>query len=200
MTARHDFRNECITMQPKTFISYLRETPPSLTALFYIETGNDLYGWYLFAQKNHMSAAFFMIEHFYSNHASTLYRSVQDDVYAPWAIDYPPMRNTIRCPLPDPYVHELERMQSEFVDEWLFFPGDPTSKEELAAYHAHGIPVLAANIKSRKLNRYHGSPRQWLHTTPGVDFNVPEFLEKHWPLDWAPPASDEWPAFRPLSR
>jgi len=170
-------------MQPKTHVSYSEETPHALTALFYLEAERDLYGWYLSARDRQVSAAYFMVEHFYADRLPTLYRSVADDVYEPWTSDYPPRRERIRCPLPETAAHELEHRQSQFIREWLFFDTDPDIAAEIAAYHAHGMQVHAVNIRSRKLNRFGWKAGHWVHATPGADFNVVYFLEKHWRHD-----------------
>ncbi|HYD79474.1 MAG TPA: hypothetical protein VEC06_06680 [Paucimonas sp.] len=176
-------------MQPKTYVSYSDEAPPSVTALFYLDAARDLYGWYLAGRERQVSAAYFMIEHFYADRLPILYRSIADDVYEPWTTDYPPKRNLIRCPLPDAVAHELEHLQSLFIQEWLFFDSDPAIEAELAAYRARGLCVQAANIRSRKLNRLGREHGHWIHTTPGADFNVVYFLEKHWRFDLRLPQS-----------
>jgi hypothetical protein len=177
-------------MQPKIYLSTVQETPARLTALFYVDSHSDIYGWQLIARQQSLSAAFFMIENFYAERTATLYRSMQDDVYAPWTVDYPLRRAPLRCPLPDALAHELERLQSLFVDDWLFFDVDPDSGLERTACHTRGVPLLAANIRSRKLSRLHRSGRQLEHSTPGFDFNVLEFLEKHWKAGWPSDMAD----------
>ena len=151
-----------------------------MTAMFYMEAHIELYCWYMTARDQQLSTAFFMVEHFYTDRTPVLYRSIEDDVYEPWTIDYPPTKNAIRCPIPDAIMHELERLQSMFVQEWLFFETDPNVSSELAAYRTRGLSVQAANIKCRKLNRLDKEDQHWVHTTPGTDFNVAEFLEKYW--------------------
>lgn len=170
-------------MQPKLYISLSREELPSLTALFYVEANIDLYGWYLFAQEHVMSAGFFMVEHFYAERTPVLYRSIQDDAYAPWKVDYPVRKNTLRCPVPDAFVHELERMQSAFADDWLFFENDPHNAAEIATYAKKGLPLMAANVRTRKLSRFRKSDTTLMHCTPGTDLYIADFLAKHWQLE-----------------
>jgi hypothetical protein len=167
-------------MQPKVYISYSHGKPSSVTAMFYVEAEVDLYGWYMAAKERQLSTAFFMVENFYADRRPVLYRSKEDDVYDAWITDYPPAKNIIRCPLPESFGHELERIQSRFVQEWLFFENDPNIGTELAEYRDRGLPVHAANIRSKKLRGLGKSDQQWIHTTSGTDFNVAEFLEKHW--------------------
>jgi hypothetical protein len=167
-------------MQPKIYITYSRGESRSVTAMFYVEAHIDLYGWYMAAKQQQLSTAFFMVENFYANRIPVLYRSIEDDVYEPWIKDYPPANNAIRCPIPDSITHELERIQSEFVQEWLFFESDPNVASELAAYRTRGLPIQAANIRCKKLNRLDKDDEIWIHKTPGTDFNVADFLEKYW--------------------
>lgn len=175
-------------MQPKVYISYSPGKLGSIFALFYFESGDDIYGWHIEARGLYFSAAFFMIENFYANHSLRLYRSVQDDVYGPWTIDYPPTKDEIRCPVPESVGHELERMQSRVVEEWLFFKDDNRIEPELAAYHELGLSVQEVNIKSRRLQRLHKESSIWTHTTPGIDPNVVQLLRKYWRLSEKVPA------------
>lgn len=169
-------------MQPKVYISYSPGKLGSVFALFYFESGDDLYGWHIEARSLYFSAAFFMVEHFYANQSPRLYRSIQDDVYGPWIIDYPPTKDEIRCPIPESVGHELERIQSKFVEEWLFFKGDLHLDAELAFYKAHGLPVQEVNIKSRRLQRLHKEGGTWAHMPAGIDLNVVQLLRKYWRL------------------
>ncbi|MGH8807621.1 MAG: hypothetical protein ACREX0_07065 [Noviherbaspirillum sp.] len=169
-------------MQPKAYISYSPGKPGSVFALFYFESGVDLYGWHIEARNLYFSAAFFMVENFYANGAPRLYRSVEDDVYGPWTIDYPPTRDEIRCPVPESVGHELERTQSRFVEEWMFFKNDVHIETELVAYREHAWPVHEVNIKARRLPRLHKESGVWMHSTAGIDLNVVQLLRKYWRL------------------
>lgn len=168
-------------MQPKNYLSYAPGKAGSVFALLYFEAGADLYGWHIEARNVYFSAAFFMIESFYAQRALHLYRSMQDDVYGPWTIDYPPTGDEIRCPVPDSVSHELERIQSRFIDEWLFFKDDD-AEAEYSAYRSLGLPVNEVNIKSRKLPRLYQHDGQWIHKPPGTDPNVVQLLRKYWRL------------------
>lgn len=174
-------------MQPKTHIRFIPNEPSSVSALFYVEDGVDVYGWYTNADspagEGRFSAAFFMLENFYVNRSSALYRSLEDDVYGPWTNDFPPIDTEIRCPLPEPVRHELERIQSNFVDEWLFFENDPAASNELRSYESHQLSIHAVNIKSRKLNRLEKDGAGLEHKTPGIDSNVMDFVQKNWRLN-----------------
>lgn len=169
-------------MQPRFYISYSPGKLGSVFALFYVESGVDIYGWHIEARSLYFSAAFFMAENFYDNRMPRLYRSIQDDVYGPWAIDSPPTRDEIRCPVPESVGHELERIQSRFVEEWLFFRNDLHIDAELAAYAVHGWPVQEVNIKSRRLPRLQKTGASWTYMTPGIDLNVIQLLRKYWRL------------------
>jgi hypothetical protein len=169
-------------MQPKAYISYSPGKLGSIFALFYFELGVDLYGWHIEARNLYFSAAFFMVENFYANRAPRLYRSVEDDVYGPWTTDYPPTKDEIRCPIPESIGHELERTQSRFVEEWLFFKNDIDIGTELVAYGEHELPVHEVNIKARRLPRLHKEGGAWTHATPGIDLNIVQLLRKYWRL------------------
>lgn len=167
-------------MQPKSHIRYIPNAPSSVSALFYIEHGVDIYGWYSHAENGDFSAAFFMIENFYMDSSTALYRSLEDDVHGPWIIDSPFGATEIRCPLPELVRHELERIQSNFVDEWLFFENDPAASQELSVYASHHLLTHAVNVKSRKLNRMEKNEPEWVHKTQSIDLNLMDYVETHW--------------------
>lgn len=176
-------------MQSKAYISYSPDKSGSVFALFYLESGADIYGWHIEAKGTYFSAAFFMVEGFYATRAPRLYRSIEDDVYAPWTIDAPPTKDEIRCPVPETVSHELERQQSLFVEEWLFFKDDARPRSEIAAYQELGLPVHEVNIRSRRLNRFHKEGSPWIHATPGIDVNLVQLLRKYWRLSEKIPAA-----------
>jgi hypothetical protein len=169
-------------MQSRFYVSYSPDKLGGVFALFYFESNVDIYGWHIEAKGHYFSAAFFMIENFYARRAPRLYRSVQDDVYGPWAIDYPPTRDEIRCPVPESVSHELERLQSRFVEEWLFFKDDRDIAADLLAYQAQGLPVQEVNLKSKRLNRLEKRDSIWTYMSSGADLNVTELLRKYWRL------------------
>ncbi|HJV80187.1 hypothetical protein [Noviherbaspirillum sp.] len=169
-------------MQPKIYISYSPGKLGSVFALFYFESGDDIYGWHIEARGLYFSAAFLMAEHFYANRTPHLYRSVQDDVYGPWTIDYPPTRDEIRCPVPESVGHELERAQSRFVEEWLFFKSDGDIEADESAYRTQALPVQEVNVKARRLLRMVRQDGVWTFMTPGLDINIVQFLRKYWRL------------------
>ncbi len=169
-------------MQAKSYISYAPGKHWSVFALLYEEAGSDVHGWHLEARNQYFSAAFFMLEGFYAAQATRLYRSIQDDVYGPWAIDYPPTGGHIRCPLPDPIGHELERLQSRFVGEWLFFDDEIDTDQEREAYERLGLPIHKVNIRSRRLHRFRQPGSSWVCASPHTDPNIAVLLRKYWRL------------------
>ncbi|RZI39919.1 hypothetical protein EGT07_26425 [Herbaspirillum sp. HC18] len=175
-------------MQPKVFISYSPGKPGSVFALFYCESGHDVFGWHIESRDPYFSAAFFLIEDFYADLAPHLYRSIEDDVYGPWTIDYPPGKYAIRSPVADTLAHELERLQSNFVEEWLFFGSDAHIEPEVAAYRLQGLPMNEVNIKWHRLQRMHKDHGRWMHTTQGIDPNIVQLLRKYWRLNEKVPA------------
>jgi hypothetical protein len=169
-------------MQPKYYISYAPDKLGYVFALLEFESNNDIYGWHIEAKSRYFSAAFFMIENFYADHATRMYRSIPDDVYGPWTMDYPPSKGEIRCPAPESVGHELERLQSRFVEEWLLFPDDPHIEAERSAYRMHGLQLEAVNIRSKRLSRMEKDGRTWTYMTSGIDLNVVDLLRKYWRL------------------
>lgn len=177
-------------MQPKIYTSYSREKSGGVFALFYFELNTEIYGWHIEAVGRYLSAAFFMIENFYAERATHLYRSIQDDVHGPWTIDYPPTKNAvIRSPVPESLSHELESLQSRFVEEWLFFRDDPHRDADFHAYAMHDLQIQDVNIHWKKLNRMEKRRPLWTYATPGIDLNIVDLLRKYWRLNEKIPAS-----------
>jgi hypothetical protein len=166
-------------MQPKVHIVFSPGSACAVSTMFYVESGPDIFGWHAESIGNPFSAAYFMIENYYANSPTLLHRSLQDDLYGRWITDFPPSENAIRCPLPEPMQHKLERFQFDFVEDWLFFRIDPAAANEIEAYHKLQLSVQSINIKSRKLKRLHKAGATLTHTTPGTDLYIVDYLENH---------------------
>lgn len=167
-------------MQAKFQINTASDTRIFLSALFYIEDSGNVYCWNARGQDRGLAAAFYMVEHFYEDDSMKLYRSLEDDVYGPWITQT--ARGGIeqtRSPLPDALSHELERLQSRFVNDWLFFLDDPQSQAQCQAYEAHRLPLNAVNLRLKKLGRLLCHESGCQYCTPGFDPNIVDFINKH---------------------
>ena len=167
-------------MEPHAYLAYVPNGAGVASALFYLIHKSNVYGWYIGARSYAYPAAFFALEDFYSARATVFCRSVEDDVYGPWVQDFTPVTTDIRCPVPEPICHELDRCQAAFVREWLFFPEDA---DNVAEYRRLGLPVEAVNIRADQLNRFVRDQPVWTYASPGTDLNVVAYLKRCWPLD-----------------
>lgn len=156
-----------------------------LYAVLWFEAGRDVYGWYIGSRDGVAEASYFMLPGYHSAKSGTLYRSLEDDLYGPWAevtgrkeavLAHPP-------PVPQALCHELARLQDDFVRQWLFFDDDPRSDGEQQALNAMGLPVCHVNIRAAKLRKLQPSAVVWRYDAPGADLNVLTLLSRHWPLD-----------------
>lgn len=166
--------------RPHTIHSLSDSLPAGICALMYVEHRSDVFGWYAQARRMNHTAAFFMIENFYAEHATRMYRSEQADVQGSWRREVPLAGDSMRCPLPEPFCHELERLHSSFVEEWLFFPGDPAHRAEVEEYRTRTLPLHAFNIRPRRLRRLQRDQDGWSHDSAGSDQNILDFLQKTW--------------------
>lgn len=167
-------------MQSKFCIRYASDHHALLSALFYIEDGSDLYCWYAQSCGHNLNAAFYAIEDFYEDHACVLHRSLEDDVHGPWVtLAEDSSLLGVRCPVPEALRHELERLQSRFIEEWLFFLDDPAALPARKAYEKQHLPVNAVNIQLKKLARMACADRVWQHHNAGFDENVLELVQKY---------------------
>jgi hypothetical protein len=170
-------------MQPHVHLAYAPRGAGVASALFCVTAGEHVYGWYTGARDHGCEAAFFALEHYYSTHATTFCRSLANDVYGAWVLDYAPVVTDIRCPVPDAVCHELERLQEAFVREWLFYPAEPGDAPAAAAYRDLGLPVGPVNVRAEQLSRFDQSQPTWVYASPGIDLNIVATLRTSWPLD-----------------
>jgi hypothetical protein len=167
-------------MEPHAYLAYVPNGVGVASALFYLVHKTNVYGWYIGADAYAYPPAFFALEDFYSTRATVFCRSVEDDAYGPWVQDSAPVTTDIRCPVPEPICHELDRCQAAFVREWLFFPEDARN---VAEYRRLGLPVEAVNIRADQFHRFARDQPVWTYTSPGTDLNMISYLKRSWPLD-----------------
>jgi hypothetical protein len=167
-------------MQPKIHIRYAPGPGGLLSALFYLESRDDIYGWHMESGSRRFSAAFFMLECFYAPHNTSLYRSMEDDVYGPWLPAAPLSSASVRSPLPEPVRHELERLQSEFIEDWLVFDDNQAAEQEASILRARGLTPMVVNLRARRFPKLERVEDGWEHVSPGADRNIMEFLTKRW--------------------
>jgi hypothetical protein len=157
-----------------------------MCALFYLAVDEHVYGWYTGSEAVEFPANFFMLEDFYSTHATMFYRTHESDVYGDWFVNFPPIEQKLDRPVPVPerICHELERAQSIFAAEWLVYRGARGAARQLAAYRERELPVQSVNIKLDKLNKLDPRDAVWTYASPGIDLNVIDFLCADWQLDY----------------
>lgn len=166
--------------------SYLASTPRTagvVAALFYAVLGENACGWYTGTVENEIATAFFALEQYYSTHETVYCRSSGGDLRGHWIAETAPTTTDIRCPLAEPVCHELSRLQSEFVREWLWYAGDPRSDEEADAYRKLGLPSRPINIRASQLARFDRTRAVWVHMSPGTDLNLVLAVKKTWLSD-----------------
>lgn len=165
-------------MQPKIYVAATAGVNGTTSALLHIEAQSDVYGWFLESADRRFSAAFFMLEDFYAQRAAVLYSSMSNDAYGLWIRDQPPAAVPVRCPVPEHVVHDLERLKSKLVQDWLCFAGEPMDAAGTALYDRHGMRARAVNIKPRRLTRLASGRNGWHHWSAGFDPNVLDYLLK----------------------
>jgi hypothetical protein len=170
-------------MQAHGILRYAPRGAGLTAAAMYVNAGDDVYGWYAGAKDQTFTATYFALEAFYSTRETRLFHSVEDDLYGPWVEHTPRGIVDIRTPIPEAWVHELDRLQGAFVDEWLFFGNAPSAAADIEAYARLGLPVRDVNVQSRQFGRFDRSQPVWRYVVPGTDINVIEELARVWTLD-----------------
>jgi hypothetical protein len=153
------------------------------SALFYAVRAENIYGWLTRERDGGCAAAFFALERYYSTADTMFCRSLDDDVYGKWIEQTAPVSTEIASPVPEAERHELARLQSAFVSEWVFYPGDPRDHGEVEAYRKLGLPVRPVNVRSSQFHRFDQNRPVWVYASPRIDLNVVLYLKKRLPLD-----------------
>ncbi len=148
-------------MQSKIHVATTPGTTGSTLALLHLESQADVYGWFLASSGPQFFSSFFMLENFYAARQAVLYCSLQDDVYGHWIRDQPPASGHTRCPLPEDAMHELERLKSKLLSDWLHFADEPLTAPDRALYEQHGMLSRAVNVKAQRLQRLIREPAAW---------------------------------------
>jgi len=175
-------------IEPHVHLAYAPRGAGVLCALFWFAQKDHVYGWFTGAKAHERPAGFFMLEDYYSKREAVCYRSVQDDPYGEWLVATTRGESEIDRPVPVPMelCHDLERLQSAFVSEWLLFEDAPGYEEQAAALRARELPVLAMNIRPCKLGKLSAANPILTYSSPGADIRAVRFLSKRWPLDYKP--------------
>jgi hypothetical protein len=175
-------------IEPHVHIAYAPRGAGLLCAAFWFVQGDDVYGWSTGARGGDYPSFFFVLEAYYSTRDTVCYRSAQNDVHGGWFVVSTEGESPIggTGPVPAALRPELERMQDAFVREWLFYRDDPTHHEEAQELRARELPVLAVNLRPKKLSKLAAGAPVWRFSTPGADLNIITFLGRRWTFDYAP--------------
>ena len=179
-------------VEPKVFIAYAPFGVGVMCALFYIERGNDVYGWWTGARSSDFHSAYFKLEEFFTTKPTRFYASDGMDLYGGWRYLYSARKTDLDKPVPveDAVAHELTRLQGVFAREWLVYENDSDAAAELEAYGRMGLILGHVAIRSKRIGRLAERQPVWIHRSHGCDMNVVEYLQKHWPLDTRSPLSE----------
>lgn len=169
----------------ESYLAYAPRGAGLLSAVCYFALNDNIYGWYTGAQLHRFPASYFLLERYYSIHATAFYHSLENDVYGGWVLEFPPLQQRLDRPVPVPedLCHEMTRMQIAFSREWLFYSDDPAESHEIDAFRQTRLPVQFVNIKSKRLNKLIRGEPVWTYASPNLDVNVIDYLRDNWPLD-----------------
>lgn len=169
----------------ESYLAYAPRGAGLLSAVCYFALNENIYGWYTGAQSHAFPASFFLLEKFYSMHATAFYHSLENDVYGNWVLEFPPLQQRLDRPVPvaEELGHEMTRMQIAFSREWLFYCDDPAESHEIEAFRQTQLPVQFVNIKCKRLNKLTRGEPVWTYASPNLDVNVIDYLRDNWPLD-----------------
>lgn len=173
-------------LNTECFLAYAPRGVGLLAAVVYTVVDEDVYGWYIGAQGNEYYASYFMLEHFFSMHATAFYRTLENDVYGTWILAFPPVEQRLDRPVPVPenWCHALVQAQIGFSKHWLYYQDDPDAPDEIAACHEAELPVGAVNVRVKRLNKFDRGDVVWTYASAHCNLNVIDYLRDNWPLDF----------------
>ncbi len=171
---------------PRTFIAYRPFSTGLACALFYVEKGPDVYGWWIGPRGSRCYSAYFKLEDFFTTRSTRFHATGGMDLYGGWRFLYSARTAALDKPIPveDAASHELDRLQGIFVAEWFFFDDDPDATVERDAYEKMKLPVRHVNIRADALRRLASDGPQWSYRSHDFDMGVLDYLQRHWPLDY----------------
>ena len=88
--------------------------------------------------------------------------------------------------MPEPLLHELERLQDAFVREWLVYDGNAHAAADAKAYAARELSFGPVNLRADKLAKLRTDEAVWTYASPDCDLNIVGTLRRHWSLDYGP--------------
>lgn len=170
----------------RVYIAYIPSGAGLMCAVVYIEVEQDIYGWWIGYKDASFPSAFFKLEDFYSTKQTIFYATEGSDIYGGWKYDFSVKAIRIDKPVPveDEMCHVLDRLQEEFIAEWLFFSIDTGIEEELAFYRQHELPVHEVNIKHKKLNKLKKDEVVWTYASKEAEMNVIDYMAARWSLEY----------------
>lgn len=172
--------------QAHAHLAYAPRGAGLLYAVLWFAQEEHVFGWFIGSKDGGHLASYFMLQDYFSARETSLFRSVDDDVYGAWvhvradgdlALPHPP-------PVPQAVAHELNRLQDHFVRHWLFFDDDANALDEAKALHARELSVRHVNIRAARMDKLRTGAAVWRYDSPNADMNVLLYLSKRWPLDY----------------
>jgi hypothetical protein len=171
---------------PQSYIAFAPFGIGVMCALTCFERGNDVYGWWLGARDSEYESACFELEGYFTARPTRFYATAGMDLYGGWRFLYSSRTPQLDKPVPveDEAAHELDRLQGEFVAEWLFFDDDERARQERIEYDKANFPLRHVNLRPARVGRFDRSEPVWVYRSHDFDMDVLRYLQRYWPLDY----------------
>lgn len=162
-------------MTPQVFIAYAPRGAGLRCALAYLESGNDVYGWFAGPRDDTTVArCYFLLEDLHAPRASRYEAVSEADLHSGWSLD-------------EARRHELARMQEAFSREWLFYRGELGAERELQAYAEAELAAGEINLRFERLAKLDTRQPNWTWYSPRFERTVLRHLSTRWPLEFSAP-------------
>jgi hypothetical protein len=157
---------------PNVFLAYAPRGVGLRSAVAYLRSGRDAYGWYTGPCLDlSVASRYFLLERFYSAAPARYEDASQAALHSEWSLD-------------EPRRHELARLHEAFTREWLSYRGDPSRASDFAAYAQAELAAGDVSVRFGRLAVFSKLQPNWTYYSCGFEYGLLRHLARRWPLEY----------------
>jgi len=149
---------------PRVFIAYAPRAGLRC-AVAYLESGRDVYGWFLAPDEGAWHGRYFVLEDYHAPVETRPMVFPEDELYSGF--------------LDEARSHELSRLRDLIEHEWIAWPHDPAARGDLASYASAQLAVGEVAVRYSRLGRLSKLNIPWTFYSPAFESGVLEALAPH---------------------
>jgi hypothetical protein len=158
---------------PQVFFAYAPYDVGLRCALFYVATGDDLWGWFTGPQSGRLVADYFQLADFHSPREPRYVAVDVAGLHSGWTKD------AAMC-------DELERLRDDFARDWLLYRSTAGAAARLVPYERAGLRTHELNLRFDRLGKLTRMHPDWIYCTAAFEPAAVTSLARYWPLDYRP--------------